>query len=679
MSVPAADGLELDPHTGRLFLAAQAAGMSPAVVVVNEGQTSFAAGPWVRLNLDGSTYFYRAGAVRLGTPNGLPGAHINGTAARITKSKSATRAVLAAAGLPIAPGRTFDRTDRRAGLAFAAGLSPAACLKRDDGTQGNLVFPNCRNADETGAAWDAIATRSPSVLVEQNVAGEVLRYFYVEPDIVGIRNNRPAAVVGDGHSSVRELVAATNEARVGAVGLHPILIDEVDETVLDSVPAPGATVQLAHVPSVWNGGEHISLGFDEVDATITDIARRAFRSVPGLRIGAIDMIVPDLDRGGTAEGCCILEINSSPGIAPFHEPSRGFPQDVAGAILRLLRNDAVARRVAAPAEPAVTWTIATPPALDADALALQAAATARGLTSTAVRDGEGPLALELELGGLRYHYRGRSLRAARVGTSDEPVHVNGDALKTTRSDVRTRRVLKDAGFPVPDTRVFKPEQMKEAVRFAMRLSGHVLVRPDAVRTDADTTAQTRRALAAEFQRAAASGRRVLVEAVPEGDELRLFCIEGGVVAVVAMRRPVLVADGTSSLLALASRATDVVIGTELVGTLARQGDDLQDVPPKGTVVRTRELPVLEGVEAAGLTAIHPSFLDVARRAAQAIDGFVLGTVILRAADIAAPAVDGNCTVLAVKSSPGIAMFAGPDGNPVANAIVEWMMRAGEAT
>ncbi len=176
-----------------------------------------------------------------------------------------TKALLAAAGLPVSPGRTFDRTDREAGLAFAAQFSPAACLKRDDGTQGNLVFVNCRTPEEKAAAWDAISARTTAVLVERNVEGDVLRFFYVEPNLVGVRNHRPAEVVGDGRSRVRELVAATNTARAGVAGRYPILIDKLDEAVLDSVPASGATPPLALIPDVWSGGEHVSLRFEDID------------------------------------------------------------------------------------------------------------------------------------------------------------------------------------------------------------------------------------------------------------------------------------------------------------------------------------------------------------------------------------------------------------------------------
>ncbi len=164
------------------------------------------------------------------------------------------------------------------------------------------------------------------------------------------------------------------------------------------------------------------------------------------------MIVPDLGSGGSADSCYILEINSSPGIATFHEPSRGLPQDVAGAILDLLRTDAAARRLAAAEAPAVTWSVPSPPKLDADAAALRTAAVARGLAATehrAVDASSRRLTLELDATGQRYRYAGGSLRVVPEDGTEQPKHVNGGALAVTRSDAATRRLLKKAGCRCP--------------------------------------------------------------------------------------------------------------------------------------------------------------------------------------------------------------------------------------
>ncbi len=160
---------------------------------------------------------------------------------------------------------------------------------------------------------------------------------------------------------------------------------------------------------------------------------------------------------------------------------------------------------------------------------------------------------------------------------------------------------------MPETMSFKADEASEAVRFGMRMTGHVLVRPDGQRTESDITARTRRALATDFQRASQSGRNVLVEEVPSGDELRLFYLHGQVIGAIVMRRPAGVADGNSSVLAIARRSPDVAIGAELVSTLARQGYDLQDVPPGGATFFLRDLPVRTRRKPCPVEAVHPSF------------------------------------------------------------------------
>ena len=77
------------------------------------------------------------------------------------------------------------------------------------------------------------------------------------------------------------------------------------------------------------GSSSVVSGPPGLHASYVALAEKACLALPGLRIAGYDLLVADRRRPGDA---WVLEVNSSPGIAFFHHPWRGAPQDVAGRI-----------------------------------------------------------------------------------------------------------------------------------------------------------------------------------------------------------------------------------------------------------------------------------------------------------------------------------------------------------
>jgi D-alanine-D-alanine ligase-like ATP-grasp enzyme len=341
------DRTQLDLHAICLREAARQVG-----VETEEGlfpRSDGASARWLVLRLPVATWYFRMGVIRRdSTPAGRPGAHVNGAAAFVTADKAATKAALSAAGLSVPPGRVFGPDGEYGAIAFAAGLGRAVCVKPNRGRKGILAFPGCGTPDAIASAFGRVARRYDQVLVEESVAGEVIRFFYVRPRAVAVKISVPANVVGDGASSIQTLIEAKNREReVRAVpGHHPIVIDaDLRMTLgatglsLASVPARGRRVLLRLVSNGAVGADSIACA-DTIHPSYAREVEGACAAIPGVRICAIDMKVLDRRTPATPRNHWILELNSSPGLLPYHHPWEGPPQDISGAILRHLGTDA---------------------------------------------------------------------------------------------------------------------------------------------------------------------------------------------------------------------------------------------------------------------------------------------------------------------------------------------------
>ena len=155
----------------------------------------------------------------------------------------------------------------------------------------------------------------------------------------------PAHVIGDGTSTVQELVDLTNADPRRGVGHEKILtrikIDAAAEEVLadqghtlDSVPDEGEMVKLALTGNMSTGGISIDRTF-EAHPENAEIAEEAARMV-GLDIAGIDFICPDITQPVRETGGAICEVNAAPGFRMHTHPTIGEPQFIAKPVVDML-------------------------------------------------------------------------------------------------------------------------------------------------------------------------------------------------------------------------------------------------------------------------------------------------------------------------------------------------------
>ncbi len=260
----------------------------------------------------------------------------------LTGDKHLTRVLLERAGVAVPEGSRFTVDQRDEAVAYAAALGWPVVSKPLSGTGGNAVTTNIRSTDELSWALDRIGGAGfRQLMVERHVRGGAYRFVVLRDRVLSVLYRRPAGIVGDGESTVAELIGQQNEVRAGARRLQarPVRIDdrvrfqlERQGLAWDSVPALGRRVELSTTCSVSQGAESFQV-LDETHPTLLGEAVRAACAIPGLTYAGVDMLLADHRRPLAEQNATVCEISSSPTSRINHFPLYGPSSNVSRELL----------------------------------------------------------------------------------------------------------------------------------------------------------------------------------------------------------------------------------------------------------------------------------------------------------------------------------------------------------
>ena len=239
----------------------------------------------------------------------------------LARDKARANHLLRAAGVPMP--QHVEVPSEEAALAAAERLGWPVVVKPADQDQGAGARPNLCNAEQVIAAYRHASAISKRVLVEKHIAGNEYRLTVVHGRLLWAHERVPAAVVGDGQSTLQALIETENERRRIALLADPNakpIIKIIEENFsylheagwsLESIPVSGQVVQVQRVPD--GNGSFNRACFDAVHSENRLLAERAAQLLR-LDIAGVDLIIPDISRSWRDAGGAVTEVNAIPQI-----------------------------------------------------------------------------------------------------------------------------------------------------------------------------------------------------------------------------------------------------------------------------------------------------------------------------------------------------------------------------
>jgi cyanophycin synthetase len=273
-------------------------------------------------------------------------------ATAIASDKELTRQLLDAVGVPVPEGQPVESAEEAWEAAQELGLPVVVKPRASD--YGRHVELRLTTREEVVEAYHAAAQEGNGVLVERMVPGDTYRLLVVGGKVVAAVRRDPTHVVGDGRSTVAELIDRSNaDPRRGEDFTSPLRKIPLDEFALAALAEQGYSPEhvapAGHRVALRRKVNHV---YGSTDADVTDdvhpeVAARAAEAVRmvGLDVAGLDVIARDIGRPLEEQGGVVLEINPSPGLRMHLEPAEGKPRPVAEAILDSLFPDGQAGRI----------------------------------------------------------------------------------------------------------------------------------------------------------------------------------------------------------------------------------------------------------------------------------------------------------------------------------------------
>ncbi len=234
---------------------------------------------------------------------------------------------------------TFTLSTIESAYAFLDGTPHVVKPARNTGA-GSGVTTGIRSRRDLRKSVAIASAFDSTMLIEKQIPGANYRLLFLQGELVEIVRRDPPMVVGDGKSTVRQLVAQENSLRQEHGWRRAQTMLSIDDDMrrtlsnegltLRSIPALDHPVVLKTVINENRAGENVLVDdlCPEIIATCRDCALSFGIQLAGIDIITTDPSIPLQDSGGV-----VLEVNTTPGLYHHFDPNE-MKCRVAPAILQ---------------------------------------------------------------------------------------------------------------------------------------------------------------------------------------------------------------------------------------------------------------------------------------------------------------------------------------------------------
>ena len=278
--------------------------------------------------------------------------HTSHAGVEVAGNKNRTKDMLKDAGVPVPRGTTVYSED---GLRDAIDeLGFPIVTKPLDGNHGKGATIRIMNWNDAAEGLKAAQVYSRAVIVEQFIEGFDFRLLVVNGKLVAAAKRTPAAVTGNGTSTIQHLIDEVNKDPRRGVGhekvltaikadKHTMAILKTKGLSLKSVLPAGETLYLKSTANISTGGTASDVT-DQMHPYNVLLAERV-AGIVGLDICGIDLMATDIAVPLNESRGAVIEVNAAPGFRMHISPAQGLPRNVAAPVVDMLFPPGSAARI----------------------------------------------------------------------------------------------------------------------------------------------------------------------------------------------------------------------------------------------------------------------------------------------------------------------------------------------
>lgn len=265
------------------------------------------------------------------------GDKVNNSAVSICSNKEETKSHLSKHGVQVPLGSVL--TEDKSIISYAEEIGFPVIIKPLKGSMGKGVYTNINSSEQLQDVLKELRSKYKykKYIVEKHYYGKEYRVYVVGDQVVAATYRVPANVIGDGISTVEQLIEIKNEQRKSNPYLKskPIKVDYEIEYLLrkegynlQSILEKGKQVFLREKSNLSSGGDPLE-ATDKLTKEVKKLAVDAVKAIPMIPHAGVDVIVdPEDHRKGV-----VLEINSTAEIGFHYFPLEGKAKDIGKAII----------------------------------------------------------------------------------------------------------------------------------------------------------------------------------------------------------------------------------------------------------------------------------------------------------------------------------------------------------
>lgn len=261
----------------------------------------------------------------------------------LASNKDETKRMLAEAAIPVAKGMCISTLEEVKEVIEKVKFP--LVFKPLDGNHGKGASINVKTEAEAIEAFHHAKKYSRKIIVEKFITGYDFRVLVINHRFIAAALREPAHVIGDGKSTIKQLIDQENKDPRRGYGHENVLTEiSIDKETHDQLAKFNYTLDTVlkkDEQCYLKGTANLSTGGTSTD--VTDIMHptnificERISRVIGLDICGIDIMAQNLSEPLETSGGVVLEVNAAPGFRMHLAPAKGLPRNVAAPVIDML-------------------------------------------------------------------------------------------------------------------------------------------------------------------------------------------------------------------------------------------------------------------------------------------------------------------------------------------------------